>query len=95
MRKKQESQNSGCLLPLIVFLLLWFVLDSKDEKYQEKPIKSQETVIYSNTYNPNFNSYTPSNKKNRGKCSITTCCDGTCSKSTGRGTCSHHQGVCN
>lgn len=25
---------------------------------------------------------------------ITCCCDGTCSDSTGSGTCSHHDGVC-
>ena len=29
------------------------------------------------------------------KCNITTCCDGSCSSSVGRGTCSRHGGICN
>lgn len=49
--------------------------------------------------NPNYVEpkpiYTAPPAPQRGRsCPITTCCDGTCSSSVGRGTCSWHGGVC-
>lgn len=57
---------------------------------EAKPAKYAVKTINNPNYEPPKPVYTP----RYSQCPATTCCDGTCSYSTGRGTCSWHDGVC-
>lgn len=73
------------------------ILNSKHETVLTKaqPAVYRIKLVENPNYQPPKPIYTPAPPVQRQSgCPVTTCCDGTCSWSTGRGTCSWHGGVC-
>ena len=69
--------------------------EAQPAKYAVKQVKNPKYQPPKPVYTPPQPTYTPTPPvQNQSRCPITTCCDGTCSRSRGRGTCSWHGGVC-